>query len=214
MAGTKKKRSSGRKQSGKRFALTFGWSGLISTVLLVGIALVWAFIFGVIIGRGYYPETLIPALTRVVPQKEQAASARTAPPSGEPLHADELGFFDSLTQGGEEPDSGRRARREAAGPKNQPAQQQAEQEVRTGGRYEYRYQIAALKSEEQAKKVARELKAKGMDVALRMVDKDGVTWYRVQVLFTGGPSETERFKRRLEGFGLGAPFLRDKAKLE
>lgn len=199
---TKKKSASGKKQGGRRFTLTFGWSGLISTLVLTGIALVWAFIFGVIIGRGYYPETLVPALSHVVPQQERGQTPDPQAQRGEPLHAEELGFINSLSQ----------RQKEAQAPGNRGGQET--EQARGGERYEYRYQVAALQAEDKARKVVRELKEKGMRVSLRKVEKDGVTWYRIHVRFTGGPEEAESFKQRLEGFGLGTPFLRDKAKME
>lgn len=212
---TKKKSTSGKKQGGRRFTLTFGWSGLISTLVLTGIALVWAFIFGVIIGRGYYPETLVPALSRVLPQQERGQTPSPQAQRGEPLHAEELGFINSLSQG----------EKKAQAPENRNGQKaeqvrkkvdarQTGQQARAGERYEYRYQVAALQAEDKARKVVRELKEKGMRVNLREVHKDGVTWYRIHVRFTGGPQETESFKQRLKGYGLGTPFLRDKAKME
>ena len=217
MAGTKKKSASGKKQSGKRFTLTFGWSGLISAVLLTGIALVWAFIFGVIIGRGYSPETLIPALSHVVPQEEQAEVARSQAQTGEPLHAEELGFINSLSRRAErdvESGSESKERPKEKQTSSEPAKQRDDKDPQADARYEYRYQVAALQSKKRAQKVVRELKAKGMRVALRKVDKDNVTWYRIHVRLTGGPSEAERFKQRLKGYGLGTPFLRDKARLQ
>jgi hypothetical protein len=217
MAATKskKKSTSGKKQGGRRFTLTFGWSGLISTLVLTGIALVWAFIFGVIIGRGYYPETLVPALSRVVPQQERGQPPSPQAQRGEPLHAEELGFINSLDQGEKRARaSGSRDGQESEQTRSDGGEQQEQQQARAGERYEYRYQVAALQAEEKARKVVRELKKKGMRVNLREVRRDGVTWYRIHVRFTGGPQETKSFKQRLKGYGLGTPFLRDKAKME
>ncbi|MEF8823972.1 MAG: SPOR domain-containing protein [Desulfohalobiaceae bacterium] len=213
---TKKKSTSGKKQGGRRVTLTFGWSGLISTLVLTGIALVWAFIFGVIIGRGYYPETLVPALSRVVPQQEQGQTPSPQAQRGEPLHAEELGFINSLDQREKQAQApenrdGQKAEEQAPG---EGEARQTERQARAAERYEYRYQVAALQAEDKARKVVRELKEKGMRVNLREVHKDGVTWYRIHVRFTGGPKETESFKQRLKGYGLGTPFLRDKAKME
>ncbi len=188
---------------------------MISTLVLTGIALVWAFIFGVIIGRGYYPETLVPALSRVVPQQERGQTPSPQSQRGEPLHAEELGFINSLSQGGKEaqvPESRNGQKAEQA--RSVGDNRQTGQQTRAEERYEYRYQVAALQAEDKARKVVRELKEKGMRVNLREVRKDGVTWYRIHVRFTGGPQETESFKQRLKGYGLGTPFLRDKAKME
>jgi hypothetical protein len=219
MAGTKKQSTSQKKQSGKRFTLTFGWSGLVTAVLLTGIALVWAFIFGVIIGRGYAPETLIPALSRIVPQKERVDIPKPRADVSEPLHAEELGFLKALSRHSEEPSgSGDRARGPEKTVRSEPAtkdtrKQEGPEPSGAAARYEYRYQVAALQSKKRAKKVVGELKAKGMRVDLRQVEKDNATWYRIHVRLTGGPDEADRLKKRLEGYGLGTPFLRDKARL-
>jgi hypothetical protein len=218
MAGTKtkKNRTSGKKQGGKRFTLTFGWSGLVSTLVLLGIALVWAFIFGVIIGRGYYPETLFPALTRVVPQQEGERTSGPEAQGGEPLHAEELGFINSLSreEQQERASGSQGSHPEVERERGNAGGHRAGQQDRSGERFEYRYQVAALQSRDKAGKVVRELKRKGMRVDLREVEKDGVTWYRIHVRFTGGPEEAEDFKQRLEGYGLGNPFLREKAELD
>ena len=215
MAEKKKKRSSGKKQSNKRFTVTLGWSGLFSVVVLIGISLVWAFIFGVIVGRGYQPESFFPALNKVVPQNEQGAKSQTDKQRGESLRAEELGFLNSLSNP-EEPPS--KPQKDAGSKKEDTQEGQpnhvSEDKDLAGKRHVYRYQVAALQSSDRAKKVVQKLKAKGIRVDLREVDKDGDTWYRIHVLFTGEPEEAKRFKRRLEGYGLGTPFLRDKAELK
>ncbi|MCF8031280.1 MAG: SPOR domain-containing protein [Desulfohalobiaceae bacterium] len=215
MAEKKKKRSSGKKKSNKPFTVTLGWSGLFSVVLLIGIALVWAFIFGVIVGRGYQPESFWPALSKVLPQKEQGVESQTDKQRGESLRAEELGFINSLASPEEPPSKPQKAqeREKQETQEGQPHPVPEDKDL-AGKRHVYRYQVAALQSNDRAKKVVQKLKAKGVRVDLREVDKDGDTWYRIHVLFTGEPEEAKRFKRRLEGFGLGTPFLRDKAELK
>jgi len=215
MAEKKKKRSSGKKQSNQRFTITLGWSGLFSVVILIGIALVWAFIFGVIVGRGYQPESLLPALSKVMPQKEQGVESQTDKQRGESLRAEELGFINSLSSSEEAPAKPQKPEEKEKGQaqesQSDPVPEDKDLEEK---RHVYRYQVAALQSNDRAEKVVQKLKAKGIRVNLREVDKNGDTWYRIHVLFTGEPEEAKRFKRRLEGYGLGTPFLRDKAELK
>jgi cell division septation protein DedD len=169
----------------------------------------------VIIGRGYYPETLVPALSRVVPQQEREQTPSPQAQRSEPLHAEELGFINSLSQGEKQAQApGSRDGQETEQARSEGDARQTGQQTRAGERYEYRYQVAALQAEDKARKVVRQLKEKGMRVTLREVQKDGVTWYRIHVRFIGGPEEAESFKQRLKGYGLGTPFLRDKAKME
>ena len=81
---------------GKRYALEFSRTGLIGFVAVTLLGLVWVFIFGVLVGRGYRPETAVPELARIMPAEQNAskllADQGVLPP-------EELEFYDALKKG-------------------------------------------------------------------------------------------------------------------
>lgn len=65
--------------------------------------------------------------------------------------------------------------------------------------FRYVYQVAAFKDAAQAKVLAQRLAAKGMSTDVAEASVKGQTWHRVQVLFTGTPSQTEPLRAAIEG---------------
>ncbi|MCA1946355.1 MAG: SPOR domain-containing protein [Desulfovibrio sp.] len=82
---------------GKRYKLEFSHTGLVGFVAVTLLGLVWVFIFGVLVGRGYRPETAVPELARIMPAEQNAgkvlADQGVLPP-------EELEFYDALRKGG------------------------------------------------------------------------------------------------------------------
>ncbi len=68
------KKDSQRGGSPRRYKFDLSLSGVIgaSTVLLLG--LVWVFIFGVLVGRGYQPERPVPELAALLPTRNNAGN--------------------------------------------------------------------------------------------------------------------------------------------
>ncbi len=209
MAAKRKKASGNARKGRKQFSLHFGWSGLFSAFLLALIVLVWAFILGVLVGRGYQPESFWPALSGILPQQQEAHENNEEMP--QIMDAEELEFMESLT--GQE-SSQEYPRREIFSdeegeeiPDPESAQLPDEEIV-------YHFQVAALQSRERAQEVVRNLQLEGLKADSRTVERDGVTWHRVVVRFTARPGQEERIKRKLEDYGAGEPFLREKARLD
>jgi DedD protein len=105
----------------KKFLYEFSLSGLASLFVFTVLIMVWMFILGVLVGRGYRPETVIPQLAKVLPQEQapHAGAGSAAPqqdgqaPQEQPtLKAEELGFYEDL-KGSRKP--------RAASPKPAPA---------------------------------------------------------------------------------------------
>lgn len=93
----------GSNNPNKRFKLELSMSGLIglSSVTLLG--LIWVFIFGVLVGRGYQPERAVPKLAQImpsptpsVPQPQVAENGKDEKASKEALKPEELQFYDKL----------------------------------------------------------------------------------------------------------------------
>lgn len=92
-------RSAGQGGNGgaRRYTVSFTLFHLVSGLAVLFCALVWFFIFGVIVGRGYWPEEAVPQLTRIMPQGE--AGQQAADSEGEVLRPEDLKFYEDLKQG-------------------------------------------------------------------------------------------------------------------
>lgn len=73
----------------RTFTFTFSTAGLLALLLFTIIALAWAFILGLLLGRGYKPEELVPEIAQVMPTPQ--------PPSvTETLRPEDLNFYEQL----------------------------------------------------------------------------------------------------------------------
>jgi cell division protein FtsN len=89
----------------KKFLYEFTLSGLVSLFVFTVLIMVWMFILGVLVGRGYRPEAVIPQLAKVLPQEQapgQAAPQQEgqAPQEQPTLKPEELGFYEDLKGSG------------------------------------------------------------------------------------------------------------------
>lgn len=77
-------------RGGKKHVITFSLSPaqLLSSIGGFGIVLVWVFILGVILGKGYAPEAHIPELEKLMPKNEQADTLRVITPDNSAGGAD------------------------------------------------------------------------------------------------------------------------------
>ncbi len=214
---TKKKRRPAQKKTGKKIHFSLSWSGLISCGLLTLVALVWAFILGVLVGRGYHPESVIPQVARLLPgQSERAPAGDRAGKENQVLKPEELGFFESLQ---DDPSSGRPSGQASRSSRQGTAGEADEQQARSSASvskeavFRYVYQVAAFKSRDQARALSTRLKASGLSSTVKSVRSDARVWYRVHVAFQGSPSKTLEVKTLLKELGCPKPFLRSKTPL-
>ncbi len=104
--------------SPKRYRLELSLTGALGlgTVLVLG--LVWVFIFGVLVGRGYQPEKAVPELARIMPEEAGKKGEQLAV-----IQPEELTFLDTLR---DEPRHGRpQVPQDTAGGRAPTAQQEA-----------------------------------------------------------------------------------------
>ncbi len=66
---------------------------VVCVVLVLGV--VWSFIFGVLVGRGYQPEEKVPSLAEIMPAKPDKEHTAAAPQEAV-IKPEELQFFDRL----------------------------------------------------------------------------------------------------------------------
>jgi len=220
MAKKKQKTSTSAKK--KRITVSFTWSGLFSTAVLVVLSIIWAFILGILVGRGYSPETLFPKLASLLPAAESATEKTPeSSHSGEVLKPEELGFYETLghNDGGRPAGSSTDSSRDAGSTGQEPksagssvSSATTRQENAAPG-YRYVYQVAAFKSAEKAFALQDRLRAKGIRSEVSAVHIEERKWYRIVASFEGRPADTEGFKTELKRLGLHQPLLRSKKRL-
>lgn len=79
----------------RKFTFEFTGPGLVSVVVVAVLGIVWVFILGVLVGRGYKPENAVPQVAQIMP----SAPAPAQPESAETptvLKPEELHFQDTL----------------------------------------------------------------------------------------------------------------------
>jgi hypothetical protein len=210
MANTKKKKTSKQKKR-KQFTFTVTRSWLVSMSLLLFLAIVWSFILGILVGRGYTPETVLPEMAGVVSGPEGSKPGAGADKQeSEVLKPEELGFFESLQQNPQpvnrEAGSARsRAEEPAAaeGEKGGPGSEQARE-------YAYVYQVGSFKAAAKARNLKQKLARKGMAARVERVRIEQEHWYRIYVLFKGTENEVGDLRTKLVSMGLNNFFLRSK----
>jgi cell division protein FtsN len=208
------------------FSFTLSLPGLISAVGSGILALSFFFVMGILIGRGYRPESDVPQLGEIMPTKEHGQLAEE-PRKPEILKPEELGYSDRLKADPEkvmdqpapkpEPKPEPAAKAEPA-PKAAPEPQGAEispeafkpaddsgEEV-----FNYVYQVASFRKAELAEALSGKLVNAGLRTAIASGDVNGSTWHRVQVLHHGTPASTSGMKEVLARFGIEKPLLKSK----
>lgn len=187
----------------------------------IGLALlllVWAFILGVLLGRGYYPDNLLAklGLKDSAPQEQLAESSQK---KGGPqvLRPEELGFFDALQleweQGFQElkPQAeSRPASSQAARQTQEQGSAQTQKKEEKQEKFAYIYQVAAFKEKSQAEGLQQRLSSAGVECYIQDVDKQQQRWYRVYVPHVGTPRENQQLQAKLQDLGLDKSFVRSK----
>lgn len=204
----------------ERFGMTLSGRGLAAVIVLFVIGLVWTFVLGVLVGRGYNPEEAVPRLAEFMPAAENATT-KPAPADGGVLKPEELEFFDELQKKPEvtvEEETPRPAspKPEPAKPEKEKAEAGTEPEERAesaDGPFRYLYQTAAFGKAEQAGNFRAKIEALGYSAGIETVAYGGKTWHRVLVNLTGTPEDVEALKKDLRGLGVEKPLLRGKKPL-
>ncbi len=205
-SSAKSKSSQQKKKTvkGKPFQFHLTWSGLISWGVFSFVVVAWAFILGVLVGRGYQPESVLPMVAEYMPG--HVDDSQMAPQNQQPvLRAQELGFFENLqTQPGTKEKSDRQ---------QVSVQDQPESEVRVTRKeksYVYEYQVGAFQRQGQAEALRQDLAKSGLDAHVLPSTVQGTAWYRVLVRHTGSPNDVASFTSRLRQSGIENFFLRSK----
>lgn len=213
----------------KRYTVSFSLAGLISLTVLTLVALSWIFILGVLVGRGYKPETAVPELERIMPRAEEPS-----PQKADVLKAEELDFYSELSKkpGDQKKEAEAKqvvkqpvTRPEPVKPQPKPAAvtpkapERPRVVVREGTNsttervYQYSYQVASLKDIGSARKFQDKLASLGLSSRLEKAQAKGTTWHRVIVSFRGTPTDTNDLMNKLGTLGIHKPLLKAKRPL-
>lgn len=210
------------------FSLTL--PGLISAVGAGVLALTFFFVMGILIGRGYRPETDVPRLGEIMPDKEHGQVAEAPEqPKPEILKPEELEYPERLKESPEsvmkeetpdpkpeakpEPAPAPEAAKPDAGPEKpevfEPTAPKPGEPV-----FDYVYQAASFKQLDMAEALTKKLVAAGLKTDIQSGDVNGTTWHRVMILHHGTPASTNEMKAVLAKFGIQKPLLRKKKPVQ
>lgn len=210
----------------KRWKFELGPAGVIGLGSVAALIMAWSFILGVLVGRGYKPESVILEFGHFVPPLIKGESGGGSP---KPLLPEELRFFDTLQEKAKQHAMPPAPPRRDAAPEVRPtppaAQEptkaappspppsQSVQTVPAAERFEFVYQAAAFRTEAQARALQQRISDVGGAVSVELSVLDGRSWYRVLVTIRGSAADAEQVKARLRGHGITDPFLRHKKSL-
>jgi cell division protein FtsN len=220
------------------FSLTL--PGMISAVGAGILALTFFFVMGILIGRGYRPETDVPPLGQLMPQSEHGQLG-TEPEKPTILQAEELDYPERLKASPDKIMDTHPAETALKPPAQTPAQiqvQQAQapqpatqpvpaQPIQTQSAppqaapatgadqsgepvFDYIYQVASFRQKDMAQGLADKLAAAGLRTGVESGEVSGATWHRVQVFHQGTAASTGSMRALLAKFGIDKPLLRKK----
>lgn len=204
--GVQKKKKT---KKGKPIQFHLSWSGLISWGVFAFVLVAWAFILGVLVGRGYQPEAFMPLVADYMPgkSKQQDDQDQARNPV---LSAQELGFFESLQS---EPGLRTQEKKQKASQTGTSLETKPETGIETkksDTSYVYEFQVGAFKRQDQAQALRQRLARKAFSAGVQKSRVQGSAWYRVVVRHTGEPTEVKAFTARLQQAGVSNFFLRSK----
>lgn len=191
--------------SSRKYTITLSFSGLITSGIIMIIAIGWIFAFGVIVGRGYNPEKKLPELAKLLPPPEGVQEPAKAQGI---LKPEELTFMTDLKQSGAiaaapaKPEvKGARpaASQPSAAPQPAPAPAPADK-----AKYDFVFQAVAYKNRESADKLRERMEGEGLRTRMT-IEKDNrgrPKWFRVQVLVRGTDADAAEVKGLLAKMGL------------
>ncbi len=200
------------KPSGRRYInLSMTVPAFLSSILALIVGLVWIFILGVIMGRGYTPESRIPELGKLMPKagaytaptslhentQSNATDPKAAVAAKDPaLNTDDLAYRQSLKNALPATIRPQNATQPAPADTKTP-EKKAEPAVKEET-FTYLYRVASYKSAQPAEAMVAKLKAAGLKPQLQKTTEKNITWYKVIVTFKGTPKETRTLRASLE----------------
>jgi len=230
-AGGRKPDASKAPLNKRAYTLNLTFSALLTTVIVALIGVSWVFMLGVMVGRGYNPDSKVREFTERVLRGKQAPVVQEPPQ--DILRPEELHFGAALR------DKPLHNGTAAVGmPAAQTTARQANGTAATGSvgnaapaqvvqpptqlvprgaqptRFDFIYQVATFRDTEQADKLRERLEGEGVRTTLeRIPTKDGKNLYKVLAVRRGTEEDNKQLLALLDRLKLGLPLLRSKKPL-
>ncbi len=185
MAGSKNTRNK-RSSSPSPFSITLGTSGIIYSLLLIGVIVVWAFILGVVVGRGYEPLNIFSLLHS--PSKKRSSSPGDNTNSSAVLKPQQLTFYQGVKSLGQ------------VTQKKSRDVLKAKKTVRVTQK-RYFLQVCALLRREDAMGVKASLERRGFRARIMTTKINGRIWYRVYIEEEGGRNKIWKDVAKIKKMG-------------
>lgn len=206
----------------RRFAIEMSPSQFVATGVIIVLGLVWMFIFGILVGRGYNPEETVPELEKLLPPEEPVAEVTT-----KVIRPEELQYYDKLKEkpapgpvtgpGSEKstPEAARKVDPPSRKPSSQPKAAAAPQKpaaVKSSGTpvFQWVYQASSFRKPDVARQVRDRVRGLGYEADLETSTSKGSTWHRVIVRLRGDEAAAAKLERDLQSLRLPKPLLKSK----
>lgn len=212
----------------RSYNLRLTFSALLTGCIVLVIAIGWAFMLGVMVGRGYNPEKQMPQLANLLPAdgrpsvKEEAPEESSA--KAEVMKPEELRFASTLKGKPGQPSAEPRIKnmQNATAPATVPSRTEtaeapppargadAEQPPKKEPLFDFAFQVATFKDEDSVDKLRAKLEGKGLRTRMEKRGK----LLRVMVLVRGNAEHSLEVRRQMADMGLGQPILRTKTPVK
>jgi cell division septation protein DedD len=209
----------------------------ITAVVLLFTGIIWIFILGVIVGRGYNTQEKIGALSAIIPEppvaentdanvpglsgisgtsvteagKSDEAALDTLFQDDSLLKKENLRFKDELKTPYVQTVPPLAAVAQTVRPETTASANTANArpaaDADTGQVYEYLFQVSSFNQINQAEAFTQKLKDSGFSSKVETYKTAQKIWYRVMVTFTGRAAELDAFKNKLKPFNINDPVL-------
>ncbi len=151
------------------------------------LAICWAFILGVIIGRGYEPIDLIDRARKKISLSNKKNKKPTQAPKDQVLKPTQLTFYKRVRQDSVEKflDISNPQKRAQGSPKKIISDNK-------GTKYEYMIQVSSFSNKRDASALCKRLEKKQIPSMVKGVRINKKTWYRVYIIFAGTNNTLEQ----------------------
>ncbi|GAB6888235.1 SPOR domain-containing protein [Desulfothermus okinawensis JCM 13304] len=199
--GTKKKSTKGG------FHVTLNIRGCIFAGFVFFLAIVWAFILGVIVGRGYGPiDVITPLKKKVLSSPLKATQSKNNTSKEKVLSPTELTFLKKVRQNSIDKEVSYAQRYNKS--KSQSVRLNNKRDSNTY--YKYVIQISSFKKKEDAMSLADRLNHKNIPAKIEGVKINDQNFYRVLVVLKGGIHDIKTKMELIEKMGFKKYIIREK----
>ncbi len=185
-------------------------SRALSLCAFAVLAMVWSFILGVFVGRGYNPEDMLPDMVKVLPDSIKEMPAQKI------LRPEELDFFYNLRstpaeksiQPGARSQSAALSRPEPPVPVQDDSPVSSPEPAAAVATYIYSYQVGSFQTMNRAIELQQQLMSQGITASISDAFVNDNPWYRVIVEFESTDQGRSRVMQKLRSQGITEPVFR------